>query len=160
MFVQATYEELLKTDKIVNCLHNPLGNAFAPFQLATDRQAAAEKYEGFSTDYFAHLMTWGLAAKKHATHRPHVDRTGMGSWIAVEDGAKKWDIAFPPDDLEAAKSKVYSNDAVFKPNFDYSWRWYSFLLSAGSAMCVFLLFLSILFLQFHPDICALASCTV
>ncbi|KAF5341461.1 hypothetical protein D9757_015295 [Collybiopsis confluens] len=135
VFTRATYEDFFVTDKIVNYLHNPLGGAsFAPPQLATDLRAAAKKYHGYPTSSYLHLMGWGLLAKAHAVHRPHVDRTGMCTWVAIEDGAKKWDIAFPPDANEQVSSEAYTYQLAFERNYDRGWRWCSFLLSPGSML--------------------------
>lgn len=55
-------------------------------------------------------MSWGLLAKTDAVHPPHIDRPGTATFIAVEDGLKKWDVAFPPE--EGAEEEV-ANPAAF-----------------------------------------------
>lgn len=136
----ASYEEFLKTGKIVNSLHNPLSGAMpAPPQLSTDLRAATHTYWGYPTNTHVHEMNWGLLAKANAVHGTHVDRTGMSTWVAVEDGLKKWDIAFPPEDVAATDSEVASTDAhagqmAWGRNYKRGWRWLSFLLYPGTVL--------------------------
>ncbi|KAF5365355.1 hypothetical protein D9757_013778 [Collybiopsis confluens] len=133
VFSRATYEDFLSTNKIINSLHNPMGGDVPALpQLATDLRAASMIFPGFLTDSYVHLMTWGLLAKANAIHDPHVDRTGMCSWIAIEDGMKKWDFAFAPDPAKAAATESFGYDVTLKRNFERGWRWFSVLLSPGS----------------------------
>ncbi|KAF5340924.1 hypothetical protein D9757_014937 [Collybiopsis confluens] len=133
VFSRATYEDFLSTNKIINSLHNPMGGDVPALpQLATDLRAASTIFPGFLTDSYVHLMTWGLLAKANAIHDPHVDRTGMCSWIAIEDGMKKWDFAFAPDPAKAAATESFGYDVTLKRNFERGWRWFSVLLSPGS----------------------------
>ncbi|KAF5365357.1 hypothetical protein D9757_013777 [Collybiopsis confluens] len=133
VYSRATYKDFLSTNKIVNSLHNPMGGDVPALpQLATDLRAASMIFPGFLTDFHVHLMTWGLLAKTNAIHDPHVDCTGMCSWIAIEDGMKKWDFAFAPDPAKAAATESFGYDVTLKRNFEHGWRWFSILLSPGS----------------------------
>lgn len=108
--MRASYREFLQTRKNVNALDNPLSRGVpAPVQLATDLRAANSVYEGFPTHLPMRVMTWGLLAKAHAVHPPHIDRPGTATYIAQEDGYKKWDLAFPP--LEGAEEEVATPEA-------------------------------------------------
>lgn len=137
VLTRATFEEFLMTDKIVNSLDNPLnGSVPALPQLATDQRAALEGFHGFPKDTRVDLMTWGLLAKSNAFHVPHVDRTGMGTWVAVEDGLKKWDIAFPPANAEeeVGLMEAYGSEMVWRRNYSRKWKWVSILLYPGTEM--------------------------
>lgn len=84
-------------------------------------------------------MNWGLLAKTHAVHPPHADRPGACTWVAVEDGWKKWDIALPPVEVaedEAASPDAYGAEMTGNRNFKRGWRWVSVLLGPGSMMYV------------------------
>ena len=113
-----TYQEFLQSNKIVNSLDNPLGGAVPALpQLATDLRAATHEYPGFTCDTFVRLMNWGLLAKADAVHRPHVDCTGMATRVAIEDGLKKWDLAFPPTEdaeTEVATTVAYAGEMVWE----------------------------------------------
>ncbi|KIK51249.1 hypothetical protein GYMLUDRAFT_64930 [Collybiopsis luxurians FD-317 M1] len=138
VLTQASYEGFLLTDKIVNSLDNPLGGGVpALLQLATDICVAAYQYSNFPTDTYVQLMTWGLLAKANAVHEPHIDCTGMATWVAIEDGLKKWDIAFPPSsaaEAEVGMIEVYAGDMVWHRNYERGWRWVSILLDPGSML--------------------------
>jgi hypothetical protein len=129
VLTQASYEGFLLTDKIVNGLDNPLGGGVPALpQLATDIRAAAYQYSDFPTDTYVQLMMWGLLAKANAVHEPHIDCTGMATWVAIEDGLKKWDIAFPPPnaaEAEVGMIKAYAGDMVWHRNYERGWRWVS-----------------------------------
>ena len=136
VLTQASYKGFLLTDKIVNGLDNPLGGGVPALpQLATDIRAAAYQYSDFPTDTYVQLMMWGLLAKANAVHEPHIDRTGMATWVAIEDGMKKWDIGFPPKDKvaedEIATLDAYTADMVADHNFSRGWHWMSILLYPG-----------------------------
>ncbi|KIK50396.1 hypothetical protein GYMLUDRAFT_182857 [Collybiopsis luxurians FD-317 M1] len=82
-------------------------------------------------------MTWGLLVKANAVHEPHIDRTGMATWAAIEDGLKKWDIAFPPPnaaEAEVGMIKAYAGDMVWHRNYERGWQWVSILLDPGSML--------------------------
>lgn len=138
--VRASYREFLETSKNVNSLDNPLtGGLTAPLQLATDLRAAISTYEGFPTHLPVRVMTWGLLAKAHAVHPPHIDRPGTATFVAQEDGLKKWDLGFPP--LEHAEEEVatpgaYALEMIHNRNLTRGWEWYSILLHPGTMLYV------------------------
>jgi hypothetical protein len=82
-------------------------------------------------------MNWGLLAKAHAYHPPHVDRAGTCTWVAIEDGLKKWDVAFPPKDDEVANPAAFGAEMVTNRNYSRGWEWYSLLLYPGTILQVF-----------------------
>lgn len=109
----------------------------APVQLATDLQAAISVYEDFPTHVPVRVMTWGLLAKADAVHPPHIDRPGTATFIAQEDGLKKWDVAFPPLDVaeeEVATPGAYGLDMIHHRNYTRGWEWYSILLHPGTML--------------------------
>ena len=79
-------------------------------------------------------------AKKDAYHHPHVDCTGMRTWIAIEDGLKRWNFLFPPVEIsrdEEASLEIHSELMGFKTQADseeHGWRWFSILLHPGSVL--------------------------
>lgn len=82
-------------------------------------------------------MTWGLLAKADAVHAPHIDRPGTCTFIAQEDGLKKWDLAFPPGDNteeEMATPAAFGKDMTGGRNYNRNWQWYSVLLSPGTML--------------------------
>lgn len=108
-------------------------------QLATDLRAAVSVYQEFPTHLPVRVMTWGLLAKAHAVHPPHIDRPGTATFIAQEDGLKKWDLGFPP--LEAAEEEVatpgaYGADMMHNRNYKRNWEWYSILLYPGTMLYI------------------------
>lgn len=108
---RGTYSNFLASDKILNSLDNPIGRGMLSVpQISTDLRAADYEFPGFTSETFVRLMNWGLLAKANAVHRPHVDRTGMCTWVLIEDGLKKWDIGFPPPD---GKSLVAGDGVPF-----------------------------------------------
>jgi hypothetical protein len=137
VFVKATYREFFQTTKNVNSLDNPLsGGVAAPTQLATDLRAALELFPGFPTNLPVRTMNWGLLAKAHAVHPPHADRPGTCTWVGIEDGLKKWDIGFPPNDVseeEAANPLAYGAGLANR-NYNRGWKWYSLLLEPGTIL--------------------------
>ena len=131
----------MEPSKCINSLDNPLsGGAPVPIQLATDLHAAAEEYEEFPAELPVRIMNWGLLAKSNAVHGPHMDRVGTCTFVAVEDGSKKWDIGFAANDVaeeEAASPFAYGSDMMTSQrNFSRGWRWTSILLDPGSLLCV------------------------
>jgi hypothetical protein len=136
--VQASYREFFATSKCLNSLDNPLsGGAPAPTQLATDLRAAVSVYDGFPVEIPVRVMNWGLLAKAHAVHAPHADRSGTCTWVAIEDGLKKWDVAFPPNELakeEAASPSAYGFEMVGNRNYARGWHWTSILLHPGNML--------------------------
>lgn len=138
--MRASFREFLETSKNVNSLDNPLsGGVPAPIQLATDLRAAVSAYDGFPTNIPVRIMNWGLLAKADAVHPPHVDRPGTCTWVAIEDGLKKWDIAFPPretEEEEIANPAAYAGEMADGRNYARGWNWYSVLLYPGSMLCV------------------------
>jgi len=136
--VLASYREFLQTSKNVNSLDNPLaGGSAAPPQLATDMRAAVLEYDSFPTSMPMRIMSWGLLAKAHAVHPPHIDRPGTCTWVAIEDGLKKWDVAFPPIDIaeeEVADPRAYGGTMLHSRNYSRGWRWHSILLHPGSML--------------------------
>jgi hypothetical protein len=140
---RATYREFFETSKIVNYLDNPLtSGVYGPTQLATDLRALMTDYEDFPTDYPIRTMNWGLLGKANAIHIPHTDRPGTCTWVGIEDGIKKWDVAFPPKDKaeqEAADTAAFAGHMVWGRNYDRGWRWHSILLYPGSMMSVFVI---------------------
>lgn len=141
--MQASYRDFLETSRNVNCLDNPLaGGVPAPVQLATDLRAAVSLYQDFPSHIPVRLMTWGLLAKADAVHHPHIDRPGTATFIAQEDGLKKWDLGFPPNatsEEEVAIPAAYGAEMTEKRNYARGWQWYSILLHPGSMLCVSLL---------------------
>jgi hypothetical protein len=137
VFVNASYREFFETSKCLNSLDNPLsGTSPAPSQLATDLFAASSKYENFPRDLPVHVMNWGLLAKANAVHPPHADRPGACTWVAIEDGLKKWDIGFPPNEKaeeEAASPAAYAVELT-NCNFNRDWEWTSLLLVPGNLL--------------------------
>lgn len=82
-------------------------------------------------------MTWGLLAKADAVHAPHIDRPRTCTFIAQEDGLKKWDLAFPPGDNteeEMATPAAFGKDMTGGRNYNRNWQWYSVLLSPGTML--------------------------
>ena len=138
--VRASYQEFLKTSKNVNSLDNPLaGGLAAPTQLATDLRAAVSQYDDFPTNMPMRVMNWGILAKSHAVHPPHIDRPGTCTWVAIEAGLKKWDVAFPPAEVaeeEAATASAYAREMSVSRNYARGWRWYSILLDPGTMLYV------------------------
>lgn len=111
----------------------------APVQLATDLRAATSVYDGFPTNLPMRVMTWGLLAKAHAVHPPHIDRPGTATYIAQEDGLKKWDLAFPPFEVaeeEVATPEAYGLEMTHNRNYARDWEWYSILLYPGTILFV------------------------
>lgn len=106
-------------------------------QLATDLRAAVSAYDGFPTHIPVRVMTWGLLAKAHAVHAPHIDRPGTATFIAQEEGLKKWDIGLPPSEIledEVATPAAYGSEMTVRRNYKRSWHWYSILLTPGSML--------------------------
>lgn len=123
----------------MNSLDNPLAcGVLAPAQLATDLRAAVPLYDGFPSQIPVRVMSWGLLAKTDAVHPPHIDRPGTCTWIAVEDGLKKWDLGFPPNDDETSNPDAYGTEMACDRNFQRDWKWYSILLYPGTILYVFL----------------------
>ena len=104
------------------------------------------------------IMSWGLLAKAHAVHPPHIDRPGTCTWVAVEAGLKKWDVAFPPSEIaeeEAASPFAYGSTMTVTRNRPRGWNWHSILLYPGTMLCVHLLILSTPHSHSHLlDLCA------
>lgn len=140
LFVQASYRKFLQTSRNVNSLDNPLsGGVPAPVQVATDLRAAVSAYDDFPTHIPVRIMTWGLLAKAHAVHPTHTDRPGTGTWIAVEEGLKKWDLGFPPQETgesEIANPEAYGAEMISRRNYSRGWQWYSILLHPGTMLYV------------------------
>ena len=138
--VQASYRDFLRTSKNINSLDNPLaGGIAAPSQLATDLRAAVSQYDDFPATMPMRIMSWGLLAKANAVHPPHIDRPGTCTWVAIEDGLKKWDIAFPPNEIaeeEAAKADAYGVEMALSRNYSHGWNWHSILLYPGTMLYV------------------------
>ena len=136
--MRASFQEFLQTSKNVNSLDNPLsGGVPAPIQLATDLCAAVSAYDEFPTNIPVQIMNWGLLAKADAVHPPHVDRPGTCTWVAIEDGLKKWDIAFPPrvaEEEEIADPAAYGAEMADSRNYARGWHWYSILLDPGTML--------------------------
>ncbi|KAE9395469.1 hypothetical protein BT96DRAFT_942381 [Gymnopus androsaceus JB14] len=129
-----------QTSKNVNSLDNPLsGGVPAPIQLATDLRAAVSVYKEFPSNIPVQIMNWGLLAKANAVHLPHVDHPGTCTWVAIEDGLKKWDLAFPPretEEEEIANPAAYAAEMADGRNYDRGWNWYSVLLYPGSMLYI------------------------
>ena len=106
----------------------------APEQIATDLHAAIEVYDDFPTTVPVRAMNWGLIAKAHASHSTHVDRAGTCTWVAIEDGLKKWDIAIPPTDDEYANPEAYGFEMFHSHNYSRRWNWHSLLLYPGTML--------------------------
>ena len=127
----ASYQEFFKTAKALNSLDNPLsGGAPAPTQLATDLHAAISVYGEFPSHIPVRIMNWGLLAKADAVHSSHIDHSGTCTWVAIEDGLKKWDLAFPSKEAgeeEFANPAAYAGKMVTGRNYARSWDWYSIL---------------------------------
>ncbi|KAE9389210.1 hypothetical protein BT96DRAFT_1070903 [Gymnopus androsaceus JB14] len=138
VFVLASYREFLQTSKNVNSLDNPLsGGTSAPTQLATDLRAADLGVWRIPQSHPSANHELGLLAKSDAVHLPHVDRAGTGTWVAIEDGLKKWDLAFPSKEAreeEFANPAVYGSEMVEGRNYARSWDWYSILLYPGTML--------------------------
>lgn len=136
VFVKASYREFFTTSKCLNSLDNPLSGATpAPSQLATDLYAANSSFTDFSGYIPVRVMNWGIAAKDHAVHDGHIDRAGTNTWLVIEDGLKKWDLGFPPDEVaeeEAASPAAYASEMVSNRNYSRNWRWTSLLLERGN----------------------------
>lgn len=138
--MQASYREFLQTSRNLNSLDNSLsGGVPAPVQVATDLRAAVAAYDDFPTNIPVRVMTWGLLAKAHAVHPSHIDRPGTCTWVAVEEGLKKWDIGFPPPETaesEIANPAAYGVEMVSRRNFSRGWQWHSILLHPGTMLYV------------------------
>ena len=136
--MRASFREFLQTSKNVNSLDNPLsGGVPAPIQLATDLRAAVSAYDEFPTNIPVRIMNWGLLAKANTVHPLHVDHPGTCTWVAIEDGLKKWDIAFPPrvaEEEEIADPAAYGAEMADGRNYARSWHWYSILLYPGTML--------------------------
>ena len=136
--MRASFREFLQTFKNVNSLDNPLsGGVPAPIQLATDLRAAVSAYDEFPTNIPVQIMNWGLLAKADAVHPLHVDHPGTCTWVAIEDGLKKWDIAFPlrvAEEEEIADPAAYGAEMADSRNYARSWHWYSILLYPGTML--------------------------
>lgn len=154
LFVRASFREFIQTSRNVNSLDNPLsGGAPAPVQLATDLRAAISAYEPFPTSVPVRVMNWGLLAKAHAVHPPHIDRPGTCTWVAIEDGLKKWDLGFPPEELgeeETANPAAFASELARSRNYARGWKWYSVLLYPGT-MLYDLLFPILPFIELSVD---------
>lgn len=138
MFVSASFREFLETPKNMNSLDNPLaGGVPAPVQLATDLRAAVSAYDGFPTHIPIRVMTWGLLAKTDAVHPAHIDRPGTSTFICIEDGLKKWDLAFPSNEDDWGNPDAYGYEMASGRNYSRGWKWYSILLHPGTMLCVF-----------------------
>lgn len=141
LHVRASYREFLETPKNINSLDNPLsGGVPAPVQLATDLRAAVSVYQGFPSHIPVRVMSWGLLAKADAVHPPHIDRPGTATFIAQEEGLKKWDLGFPPDeaeDQEVGTPDAYGSELMQNRNYSRGWQWYSILLYPGTMLYVF-----------------------
>lgn len=141
LHVCASYREFLETPKSINSLDNPLsGGVPAPVQLATDLRAAVSFYQGFPSHIPVRVMTWGLLAKADAVHPPHIDRPGTATFIAQEEGLKKWDLGFPPEedaDQEVGTPDAYGSELMQKRNYSRGWQWYSVLLYPGTMLYAF-----------------------
>lgn len=151
VFVRASYREFLETPKNLNSLDNPLsGGVPAPVQLATDLRAAVSVYDKFPSHIPVRVMTWGLLAKADAVHPPHTDRPGTCTFVALEEGLKKWDLAFPPKDNaeeEVATPAAYGSTMTLNRNYTRGWTWHSILLYPGTILCVTVSSLSVNCLQ-------------
>ncbi|KAF5361225.1 hypothetical protein D9757_013232 [Collybiopsis confluens] len=138
VFVYASYREFFQASKCLNSLDNPLsGGLPVPVQLSTDLRAAVTEYEQFPPDVPVRIMNWGLLAKENAVHPPHADRPGSCTWVAIEDGMKKWDLAFPPKDTaqeETASPFAYGLEMAENRNYARAWRWTSILLEPGNEL--------------------------
>ncbi|KAF5343519.1 hypothetical protein D9757_014940 [Collybiopsis confluens] len=138
VFVYASYREFFQASKCLNSLDNPLsGGLPVPVQLSTDLRAAVTQYEQFLPDVPVRIMNWGLLAKENAVHPPHADRPGSCTWVAIEDGMKKWDLAFPPKDTaqeETASPFAYGLEMAENRNYARAWRWTSILLEPGNEL--------------------------
>lgn len=142
VFVRASYREFLETPKNMNSLDNPLsGGVPAPVQLATDLRAAVALYATFPSDLPLRVMSWGLLAKADAVHPPHIDRPGTCTFIGMEAGLKKWDLAFPPnngaEEEEIASPAAFGRVMTDGRNYTRNWQWYSILLCPGDTLYVF-----------------------
>lgn len=94
-------------------------------------------YEDFPSHIPVCLMTWGLLAKADAVHFPHIDCPGTATFVAQEDGLKKWDLGFPPtatDEEEVATPAAYRSEMSNNRNYLRGWQWYSILLHPGSML--------------------------
>ena len=122
----------------MNSLDNPSsGGAPGPSQLATDLRAAVETFADFPENLPVRTMNWGLLAKSNAVHPPHADRAGTCTWVAIEDGLKKWDIAFPQPggaEDEVANPAAYGDQLASGRNLGRDWVWTSILLHPGSML--------------------------
>ena len=136
--VRASYRDFFSTTKCLNSLDNPSsGVAPAPSQLATDLRAAVETYTDFPDSLPVRTMNWGLLAKSNAVHPPHVDRAGTCTWVAIEDGLKKWDVAFPDSkeaEDEVANPAAFGEEMASGRNYARGWVWTSILLHPGSML--------------------------
>jgi hypothetical protein len=113
------------------------GSTQGPSQLATDLFAANSSYDNYPPLIPVQTMNWGILAKEHAVHPPHVDRAGTCTWGLIEDGIKKWDLSLPPDEVadeEAANPSRYGQSMMSNRNHDGKWRLLSVLLEAGDMM--------------------------
>ena len=113
------------------------GGAPGPSQLATDLQAGVETFADFPENLPVRTMNWGLLAKSNAVHPPHVNRAGTCTWVAIEDGLKKWDVAFPHSteaEDEVANPAAFGEEMASGRNYARGWVWTSILLHPGSML--------------------------
>lgn len=85
------------------------------------------------------LFSWGLLAKRDAVHPVHKDKSGLGTFVCIEEGLKKWDLGFPRDDemeLEIADPAAYGYEMAEERNIGRRWRWFSLLLHPGTLLYV------------------------
>ncbi|KAF9062092.1 hypothetical protein BDP27DRAFT_1195264, partial [Rhodocollybia butyracea] len=74
-----------------------------------------------------HDMSFGLAAKKGAMHKAHVDRSGFVTKVDVHCGGKLWIVCIPSDEKEGcASADAYANDRGY--------QWFGIYLEAGTSI--------------------------
>ncbi|KIK53894.1 hypothetical protein GYMLUDRAFT_63462 [Collybiopsis luxurians FD-317 M1] len=127
VFIEASYWDFFEMSKSINSLDNLLcGGVPAPTQLATDLCAAAPQYKDFPVELPVQVMNWCLLAKVNVVHAAHTNQPGTCTWVAIEDGLKKWDVGFPPGSKAEAKAAM--------PSVYRKWQWLSLLLTPGSML--------------------------